>query len=317
MKLLLSFLVVRKLTKILPLIIFMLIAFSCNTSIDYPEGIISCETPHKGHNNYALLSGPVLGSGTVPNEDYYKKINLEYIADNIPFSELQLEKHFSIPDKVYATKQAVSGEYCDIYIPIKNISSDSIYAIGSSLEFFDNKGTPIDINIASNRMHGSAALSSQEGVIPCFFNVSSLAPEETGYITIMTDSFSKIDTIQIRIIYSWHEAAETNSSVLPLSYTYENSIITVTFKNTGKNPVYVGALHEVIGFDEKDVPLFITNVLRTKYTPHFDINYNYQLLNAGEIGTAIIEPIYFPYKSTITKILVYMDFEPINYNHLD
>ncbi|NOY09403.1 MAG: hypothetical protein GXP33_11250 [Spirochaetes bacterium] len=243
--------------------------------------------PMKGYNAYALIDGVDFGYGTETVSNLRKQI---YVNSG-PNSD------FEVPSAIYATRISATSDYLRLAIPIKNISEYGLKYINlDEIYLLDSDGNPIHVNeLMSEYIHGSVGKVSST-----YYSNACLAPGETGYAFIIeSDSYTGTEGIKFNI-YSEHPAPEeTNAAVIPQSYSFSGSDMTIYFKNTGSKKVDIQSYIYYLCLDADNIPV-------TWSLTDDNLNPATGVLDVGNTGS-ISDNVY--YYGTGTKILVFVDYD--------
>jgi len=119
------------------LLSFTILACSGNSNTELDNEIESAMDPLQGYNAYAVVEGVELGDGTLPFEDRYKEVPLNYPADN----------NFQFPAAAHASRSYGSSEYTYLAIPVTNISNTAIEWVKLENGFvLDESGQPLHVS---------------------------------------------------------------------------------------------------------------------------------------------------------------------------
>lgn len=259
--------------------------------------------PLQGHNNYALLSGPAIGTGEYNADGLYYK--------TVPVQVVNGDEHLQVDTVAHLWSGNTTA--CDVIIKVKNISNEPVYYVQAGVSLY--YGAPFymydDLTpIGTIDVHGSVGLISSDYGDYYYYN--SLAPGEEGYITTgrLVVHYDYVEHVKVGVSCNDWQVQDPGIAVIPQSYQVAgDGTVSITIKNTGSTEVefdQYGAGYGIL-FDG-DRPVF------TNYFPLTELSKT--SLSGGE--ECIIthkfgyrDGDYFgPFTGTAGKILVILNVKP-------
>jgi hypothetical protein len=252
------------------------------------------ETSYVGHNNYALIDGPVIGTNEVSNSNLRKGLTVTVVNSNPYLNAVRswaTRGSETLADSLFirwiflVKNDTANNAFCNINV--------------RGISFKDAEGADLVTTALDDVVYGSVGLVQSKYLKSC------LSPGEVGYVMqkisgVSADIYNAVEGVEIESISYDNAAAGTPTvSILPLSYTYDSSTdrLKLTAENLNDDTGYLWpATSFIILLDSEGLPVFWNELNKLSLIPI--------RLEKGEITEVETEELDFAGNVTKAKIIL-------------